>query len=155
MATENITNYSNTVVTTAITKIPPIKATICLSDSFGSSSLSKSGRTVTSAMWRKVPAVKGRIHDVLASAINKSVKTFFPLADFNTYRVSSSTTHNGREGANQAPSSCQNLKNGGIPPTEPRFEQNGEVADFVWNFVHQNRESSQKTQPKRHQEGAP
>lgn len=64
--------HSKETVTTAIIKIPSIKAENCLKDSFGSSSLRRSGRTVTNAMCKKVPAVKGSIHDVLASAIMRN-----------------------------------------------------------------------------------
>lgn len=60
--------HSKVTVTTAITTMPMIKAINCLSDSFGSSSFRRSGRTVTKAMCRNVPAVNGRIHEVLASA---------------------------------------------------------------------------------------
>lgn len=55
----------------AITPMPAISAENCLSDSTGSVSLSKSGKTVTSAMCRKPPAVNGIIQDVLASALIK------------------------------------------------------------------------------------
>lgn len=59
--------YSTQVVTTPMITIPVMSASICFIDSFGSSSLSRSGRTVTRPMCKNVPAVKGRIHEVLAS----------------------------------------------------------------------------------------
>lgn len=73
--------YSKVTVTIAIITIPKIKAENCFRDSFGSSSLSRSGRTVTKAMCRNVPAVNGKIHDVRASEIikqkevNKDIET--------------------------------------------------------------------------------
>ena len=53
----------------AITTIPDINAAKCFKDSILSSSRSKSGNTVTNAMWRNPPAVKGTIQEVFASRI--------------------------------------------------------------------------------------
>lgn len=55
------------MVMKAITNIPAINANNCLIDSLESSSLSRSGRTVTNDIWRKPPAVNGIIHEVFAS----------------------------------------------------------------------------------------
>lgn len=54
----------------AMMTIPDTRAPKCLSDWILSGSLSKSGNTVTSAMWRKPPAVNGTIQDVFASVNN-------------------------------------------------------------------------------------
>lgn len=59
------------LATYAIIRMPKMSANNCLNDSFGSSSLSKSGSTVTSAICRNVPAVNGKIHEVLASTNDK------------------------------------------------------------------------------------
>lgn len=58
---------SKTTVMNAITAIPATRALNCFIDSFASSSLSKSGNTVTNEMCKKPPAVNGMIHDVRAS----------------------------------------------------------------------------------------
>lgn len=50
-----------------MTAMPAIRAINCLTDSFESVSLSKSGKTVTREMCKKPPAVNGIIHDVRAS----------------------------------------------------------------------------------------
>lgn len=55
------------MVMNAITSIPAINANNCLIDSFESSSLSRSGKTVTNDICRKPPAVNGIIQDVFAS----------------------------------------------------------------------------------------
>lgn len=68
LSTLNLTtNYSKTVVTNAIRNMPRSNAHSCFNDSHGFSSFNKSGRTVTNDMCKKVPAVNGNIHDVLAS----------------------------------------------------------------------------------------
>lgn len=54
-------------VMTPITTMPRVRAANCFKDSIGFGSCRRSGNTVTSAIWRKPPAVKGIIHDVLAS----------------------------------------------------------------------------------------
>lgn len=51
----------------AINEMPNISARNCLIDSLGSSSCSRSGRTVTRAMCKNPPAVNGIIQDVRAS----------------------------------------------------------------------------------------
>lgn len=51
----------------AITNMPAINANSCLTDSLESSSLRRSGRTVTNDMCKKPPAVNGMIQDVFAS----------------------------------------------------------------------------------------
>jgi hypothetical protein len=135
--------------------MPTINARICLNDSLGSSSLSRSGRTVTRAMWRKVPAVNGKIHDVLASAIRPLTQFLKQHRRTITDRVGGPAEHDGRERADQASARRQDLADGGVPPVEPRLEQNGEVSDLVRDLVHQNGKSGQQTQPERHQEGAP
>lgn len=66
--------HSKVAVTTAVITIPKIKAKNCFIDSFGSSSFKRSGNTVTKAMCRNVPAVNGKIHDVLASKYKIHVK---------------------------------------------------------------------------------
>lgn len=50
-----------------ITPIPRMRAANCFIDSIRSSSWSRSGKTVTRAMWRNPPAVNGMIQEVLAS----------------------------------------------------------------------------------------
>lgn len=59
--------HSTRIVRAAITAIPAISDDICLRDSHEFFSLNNSGSTVTNAMCKKPPAVKGKIHDVFAS----------------------------------------------------------------------------------------
>lgn len=66
---------SKIIVMAAMRAIPAINAINCFTDSFESSSFSKSGRTVTNEMCKKPPAVNGIIQDVRAS---KAFVTFVP-----------------------------------------------------------------------------
>lgn len=58
---------SNATVMKAINEMPNIRARNCLTDSLGSCSCKRSGRTVTRAICKNPPAVKGIIHEVRAS----------------------------------------------------------------------------------------
>lgn len=70
---DSIRSYSTIDVRTAMMIIPDASESICFNDSFGFSSWSSSGNTVTNAICRKPPAVNGKIHDVLASVHRKQV----------------------------------------------------------------------------------
>lgn len=134
--------HSKVTVTTAIITIPRIKAKNCLIDSFGSSSFRRSGRTVTKAICRNVPAVNGKIHEVLASKINH--KNIYSPIEHTTQKLTNwtwgSATSNSNKRADESSTSGNNLKFGSIPPGESRFEEYSKIAHFVWNFMHQNRE---------------
>lgn len=67
----------------AMTTMPDMSAARCLSDSILSSSRNRSGNTVTSAMWRNPPAVKGTIQEVFASVIKIILLRNYTTTSYN------------------------------------------------------------------------
>lgn len=103
----------------------------------------RSGTTVTSAIYRKPPAVNGRIHAVAspAEATTQTSNTFqygMCLCCFTTCTFCRGGRQR-KERTEESASRGDELRLGGLPAVEARVDEQREVAHLVWDFVQQHR----------------